>query len=277
MESVDSLSAKSEELINMAIDMVALYSLDVVAAIVTLMVGFWIAGRVKKLLLRLPNTSEKIDPTVANFLASIARYLVIAVTVLAVLERFGVQTTSLVAMLGAAGLAVGLALQGTLSNIAAGAMLLIFRPFGVGQFIKVAGHSGTVRVITLFTTELDTSDNIRIIIPNASVWGSSIINMSYHDRRRLELVFGIGYDDDINHAMTVIKSIIGHDSRCHSDPEPFVAVTNLGDSSVDITVRIWCDSGDKFSLNSDLLKATKEAFDAEKINIPYPTTTVIKG
>ncbi|WND01491.1 mechanosensitive ion channel [Temperatibacter marinus] len=276
-EEVKAMGDKAQELYDAAMTTVTTYGLDVVAAIVTLIIGFWIARRVQNFVAALPKRSEKFDQTVANFLASIARYAVIAVTLLAVLERFGVQTTSLVALLGAAGLAIGLALQGTLSNIAAGVMLLIFRPFKVGQFVDIAGHTGVVKEISLFTTDLDTGDNVRIIIPNGSVWGSSIQNFNYHNTRRIQLVYGIDYGDDIDKAIEIISRVVSADERSLKDPDKVVAVTNLGDSSVDIMVRVWCQSGDFWALQWDLLKAVKEAFDKEGINIPYPTTTVLKA
>jgi len=210
------------------------------------------------------------DETVSGFLASLAKYAIMIVTIIAVLGQFGVEATSLVAIVGAAGLAIGLALQGTLSNVAAGVMLLIFRPFKVGQFVDIGGHAGTVKGITLFVTELDTGDNVRIIIPNSAVWGSSIKNFSFNETRRVDLVFGIGYGDDIDKAMQVIKATIEGDDRSMNSPEPVIAVTSLGDSSVDILVRVWCKAGDYWGLNWSLLKNTKEAFDKEGISIPYP-------
>lgn len=246
----------------------------ILGALAVLVIGMWLAGFVERRLHKLFKKSDKIDDTVGSFLASLGKYLVIIFTGIALLDQFGVETTSVVALLGAAGLAIGLALQGTLSNLAAGVMLLIFRPFKVGQFVQVGGESGVVKAISLFTTMLDTGDNVRIMIPNGSIWGSSISNYNYHDTRRLQVVFGISYDDDIDKAMKVISDIIAADDRCLADPEPLVAVTELGDSSVNIMIRVWCASGDYWALNWSLLKAVKEDFDAKGVNIPYPTRTV---
>ncbi len=246
----------------------------ILGALAVLIIGLWLAGFVERRLTKMFAKSDKIDVTVSSFMASLGKYVVIIFTGIALLDQFGVETTSVVALLGAAGLAIGLALQGTLSNLAAGVMLLIFRPFKVGQFVEVGGESGVVKAISLFTTMMDTGDNVRIMIPNGSVWGSSISNYNYHDTRRLQIVFGIGYDDNIDKAMEAISGIIAADDRCLSDPAPLVAVTELGDSSVNIMIRVWCASGDYWALNWALLKAVKEDFDAKGVNIPYPTRTV---
>lgn len=253
------------------------FGITILAALAVLIIGLWLAGFVERRLNAFFKKSDKIDVTVSSFLASLAKYVVVAFTGIALLDQFGVETTSLVAVLGAAGLAIGLALQGTLSNLAAGVMLLIFRPFKVGQFVEVAGHAGTVKGISLFMTKLDTGDNVRITIPNNSVWGSSIRNFNHHDTRRLQIVYGIGYGDDIDKAMEVIKGCIEADERCMKDPAPVIAVTSLGESSVDIMVRVWCASGDYWALNWHLLKTVKERFDAEGISIPFPCRTVYQS
>lgn len=250
------------------------FGMTILAAIAVLIIGLWLAGLVERRLNTLFRKSNKIDVTVSSFLASLAKYVVIIFTGIALLDQFGVETTSLVAVLGAAGLAIGLALQGTLSNLAAGVMLLIFRPFRVGQFVEVGGHAGTVKGISLFMTKLDTGDNVRITIPNNAVWGSSIRNFNHHDTRRLQIVYGIAYDDNIDKAMDIIRSCLAEDERCMKDPEPVVVVTSLGESSVDIMVRVWCASGDFWALNWHLLKTVKERFDAEDITIPFPCRTV---
>ena len=270
MEEFFTNSEMREDMLAQALDM----GLSVMGALAILIIGLWLSGVVKNRLNAVLGRSEKVDQTVTQFVAGMAKYVVIIVTIIALLDQFGVETTSLVAVVGAAGLAIGLALQGTLSNVAAGVMLLIFRPFKIGQFVEVAGYAGSVKGITLFVTELDTGDNVRIVLPNSSVWGSSIKNYSFHTTRRLDLTFGIGYGDNINKAMAVIKSVIADDARAHSTPEPVVAVSNLGDSSVDIMVRVWVGAGDYWLLKWDLLQAVKEAFDAQEISIPYPSTSV---
>lgn len=246
----------------------------ILGALVVLIVGLWLAGFVERRLTGLFAKSQKIDKTVSAFLASMGKYLVIIFTGIALLDQFGVETTSVIALLGAAGLAIGLALQGTLSNLAAGVMLLIFRPFKIGDFVQVGGEAGSVNAISLFTTMLDTGDNVRIMIPNSSVWGSSISNYSFHNTRRIQLVFGIGYDDKIDEAMKIISDVLAADSRCMTDPAPVVAVNELGDSSVNVMVRVWCASGDYWALSWDLLKTVKESFDEKGITIPYPCRSI---
>ncbi len=248
----------------------ATYGLSVIGAIAILIVGFVIAGRLAALTRRALNKIEKFDPTLSHFLASLVRYIIIAFTIIAVLNRFGVETTSLVAMLGAAGLAIGLALQGTLGNVAAGVMLLIFRPFKVGDFVEVAGVAGTVKGITLFVTEMSTGDNVQIIIPNGQVWGAAVKNYSFHDNRRIDLVIGVGYGDDLAAAREAILAVIKADPRTLDAPEPLVAVSELADSSVNFVVRAWCKNSDYWPCRFDLLKAIKERLDAEGISIPYP-------
>ena len=246
------------------------YGMNVIWAVLILILGFWIAGRAQAFAARKLIKIDSFDETLASFLSSLVKYLVIAITVIAVLGKFGVETTSLVAVLGAAGLAVGLALQGTLSNVAAGVMLLLFRPFKIGDFVEVAGESGSVKAINLFTTEMATGDNIQIIVPNSDVWGGAVKNYSFHDKRRVDLTIGVGYDDDLNLARTAIMETIEADSRSLSDPLPLVAVTELADSSVNFVVRVWCKNGDYWGLKFELTKAIKERLDKEGLSIPYP-------
>lgn len=247
---------------------------DLVAAVLILILGFWLAGRLQSLTKKSLAKVERIDDMLASFFASIVRYGVVAFTVIAVLGQFGIETTSLVALLGAAGLAIGLALQGTLGNIAAGVMLLLFRPFKTGDYVEVAGEAGTVKNLGLFITELATPDNVQIIIPNGDVWGSSVKNYSGHPTRRVDFVFGIAYGDNIDTAMSTILNVIRQDDRIHGDPEPQIVVSNLGASSVDITVRVWTAGVDYWGVKFDLTKAVKQAFDADGITIPYQTITL---
>ncbi|MDX1483032.1 MAG: mechanosensitive ion channel [Alphaproteobacteria bacterium] len=257
-----------------AIQIISAYGLNVVGAIIILIVGFVVAGWAARLTSRALGKTEKIDETISRFLASLVRYAVIIFTVLAVLDRFGVETTSFIAVLGAAGLAIGLAFQGTLSNIAAGVMLLLFRPFRIGQFIEAAGIAGTVESITLFMTELNTPDNVHIIVPNGQLWGAAVKNFSHNTTRRVDINVGIGYDDDIGKAFTVIKDLVSSDSRVQGDPEPMVMVTGLGDSSVDLQIRMWCAASDYWPLRFDLTRQVKESLDNAGITIPYPQRTV---
>jgi small conductance mechanosensitive channel len=250
------------------------YGLNVIGALAILLIGWslakWAEGMTRKALGR----SSRIDSTLTSFLSSLAKYLVLAFTVIAVLNQFGVQTASLIAVLGAAGLAIGLAMQGTLSNIAAGMMLLVFRPFKIGDYVEISGQSGTVQAINLFVTELATPDNKQIIVPNSNIWGQAVVNYSYHATRRLDLAIGISYGDDIDHAIRVVNEILDAESRALKDPEPLIAVANLGDSSVDLTIRIWVNAADYWNLKFDLTKRLKQAFDAKGIGIPFPQMDV---
>jgi len=250
------------------------YGLDVVAAIVILIVGVWAAGKTEKIIKKTLSRTKRLDGMLVSFFSNAGRYLVLIFVGVAVLGRFGIETTSLIAVLGAAGLAIGLALQGTLSNVAAGVMLLIFRPFKVGQFVEGGGHAGTVKALNLFFTELATPDNIMIIVPNSDIWGTSIRNFSAHAERRVDFLIGVSYDADLDHAMKAIHEVIAAESRVKGDPEPMVAVSEMGDSSVNIVVRVWTQNADYFPVKFDMTKAIKEKLDAEKIDIPYPTQTL---
>jgi len=245
-------------------------------ALLVLIVGWSIAGLVAGMIRRRTLASETIDDTIGNFVASIARWVILLMVAIAVLGLFGIEATSLVAIMGAATLAIGMALQGTLSDLAAGFMLILFRPYKLGQYVDVAGTAGTVKDINLFVTELVTPDNVQIIVPNGQAWGSVITNFSHHATRRCDLVFGIDYGDDIEKAKAIILAAADADGRVLTDPEPWVRVTNLGDSSVDITARLWCDAADYWELKFGMTQAVKEAFDAQGISIPYPHTVEIK-
>ncbi|KUJ85422.1 mechanosensitive ion channel protein MscS [Ruegeria marisrubri] len=250
--------------------------MNTVKALIVLVVGWAVAGMAGRLVRRRINATPQIDPTLGNFVASLVKWVILAIVLVAVLGIFGIQATSIVAILGAASLAIGLALQGTLSDLAAGVMLVVFRPYKLGQFVDIGGTSGTVVDLNLFTTELVTPDNVQIIVPNGQAWGSIIFNYSAHDTRRVDLVFGIDYGDDADKAMQIILDVAKADGRVLSDPEPWVRVTNLGDSSVDVTARLWCATDDYWDLKFQLTKAVKEAFDKQGISIPYPHTVEIQ-
>jgi small conductance mechanosensitive channel len=248
--------------------------LNLVTAILILILGLWFAGRCRAWTMRGLDRIPAFDDMLKSFFGTLVRYLIIMFTVLAVLAKFGVQTASLIAVLGAAGLAVGLALQGTLSNVAAGVMLLIFRPFRAGHFVEAGGVSGTVKALTLFTTELATPDNTQIIVPNSDVWGKPITNFSFHPIRRVEIIIGISYGDDIGKAIEIIRREIDADERCLKEPEPFIGVASLGDSSVNITTRVWTQTANFWPLRFDMTRRIKEAFDAGGITIPFPVRTI---
>jgi len=268
------MEQSAEEIWGLIVGLVTSYGLSVVGAIVILVVGFvvagWVRASVKSALARV----QKVDETLRGFFSSLAYYAVVIFTIVAVLAQFGVQTTSFIAVIGAAGLAIGLALQGTLSNVAAGVMLLLFRPFKIGDYIEGGGLAGTVKGITLFVTELATPDNVQIIAPNSQLWGSAIKNYSFHPTRRVDIVIGIAYEDEIDKALAAIVDECRKDSRVQADPAPMAAVTDLGDSSVNFTVRVWCNAADYWGLKFDLTKNLKNRMDAENISIPYPQRTV---
>lgn len=250
--------------------------LNAAKALIVIIVGWAIAGMAGRTVRKRLESTPHIDPTLGSFFASLLRWGILLVVFIAVLGIFGIQATSLVAILGAASLAIGLALQGTLSDLAAGVMLILFRPYKLGQFVDIDGTSGTVKDLSLFTTEMVTPDNVQIILPNGKCWGAIITNYSAHDTRRCDLTFGIDYDDSADQAMDIIMGLAKADARVMSDPAPWIRVTNLNDSSVDITTRLWCKASDYWDLKFHLTKAVKEAFDANGISIPYPTTTEIK-
>ena len=256
------------------IDAVSGYGLELIAALVILVFGWWLAGRVQKLILRALDRLPRMDATLKPFLSSLARYAIIAITLVAVLARLGVQTTSIIAVLGAAGLAIGLALQGTLQNIAAGIMLLLLRPFKVGDYIDAGGISGTVDEIGLFTTDMTTFDGVYRSVPNASLWNTSILNYSRLPTRRMDVPVGIAYEDDVERAMALLLDHLKQDSRVLSDPAPQVLVTNLGASSVDLSLRCWSESSNFWALKFELNKNAKLWLDAAGISIPFPQRDV---
>ncbi|MCI5045332.1 MAG: mechanosensitive ion channel [Aquisalinus sp.] len=248
---------------------------NLLLAILILIIGFWIAGRVAKFVRGIGERHEKLDDTLFRFLGSIAKYIILAFVFIAVLNRFGVETTSIVALLGAAGLAVGLALQGALSNLAAGVMLLIFRPYKVGDFVEAAGKFGNVTEIDLFTTIMQTFDNQHIIIPNSQIWGEQIINHSHHPVRGVDMHFGIAYDEQIDTAKEVILSALRNHPHILDDPAPFVEVETLNDSSVDFLVRPFCKGEHYFDVLYSVPELVKKGLDNANIEIPFPHQKVI--
>ncbi|MBQ1202779.1 MAG: mechanosensitive ion channel [Loktanella sp.] len=249
---------------------------SVLAAILILMAGFIIGGWLRGRVIRLSEMNRHLDKTLFSFVGNIVRYIVIGFAFLFVLNTFGVQTTSFVAVIGAAGLAIGLALQGTLSNIAAGVMIVFFRPIKLGDFVEVNGQMGTVKEINLNFIELANLSNVQVIIPNSQVWGNTIVNYSVYDTRRAEWTFGVGYGADLKLAEETIRDTILSDPRARAEPAPFVQVNNLGDFSVDFLVRVWCSSADLFQFQADMKRKVKEALDQKGIDIPFPTRTVIR-
>ncbi len=263
---LDQLSGLAELLLG--------YALDLTAGIIILLLGWLLASWVRRLVLRLLDRTPHMDRTLKPVLASIARYTVLVFVMVAVLAQFGVQTTSIIALLGAAGIAVGLALQGTLQNIAAGMMLLFLRPFQVGEYVSADGVDGTVEEIGLFVTTMTTFDGLYRSVPNAKLWNATITNYDRRPTRRLDLTIGISYGDSIETARRVLMGLLEGDSRVMGAPAPEVLVGALSDSSVDLILRCWCAKGDYWPLSFDLRQAAKERLEAEGLTIPFPQREV---
>jgi small conductance mechanosensitive channel len=249
------------------------YGIKIIGAIVILILGRIAAGIGRKIVKRMLEKG-KTEPSIVSFVGSLTYILILVFAVLAALAKFGIQTASFVAILGAAGLAIGFALQGSLANFAAGVLILVLRPFRVDDYIMGAGEGGTVKKIQLFTTELATPDNIKVMVPNSKLFGDVIKNITAYDTRRVDLVFGIGYSSDIQKAYDVMMDIITKDARILSDPPPQIAVSELADSSVNFVVRPWVKKEDYWSVRFDLTRKIKEAFDENNIEIPFPQQTV---
>jgi small conductance mechanosensitive channel len=246
------------------------FGAQAVGALIVLVVGLRVAGWLGGLVRSIALKQENIDDTLGNFFGSMVRWAVTAAVFIAVLQVFGVPATSFVAVLGALTLAIGLSLQGALGNIASGVMIMIFRPYKLGDYVEAAGAAGTVKDINLFQTVLATPDNVQVMVPNSQAIDGVIKNYSGYSTRRVDVTFGIDYGDDIDKAIGIIKSIVDADKRIMRDPEPFAKVVNLGDSSVDIATRNWVNASDYWDVKFDLTRRIKEAFDQQGISIPYP-------
>jgi len=262
-----------ENIISKIWELLTIYGLKVVGALAVLIVGRWIAKGLTGFTEKIMN-KRQVDPTIISFVANLIYIALLIFVVLAALGQLGIQTTSFIAVIGAAGLAIGLALQGSLSNFAAGFLMIIFRPFKVGDFIEGAGVAGTVEKIQIFTTQLKTPDNKTIIIPNAKLSGDNIVNFSAKGTRRVDMVFGIGYGDDMDKARKIITDVIDNDPRVLKDPPPKIAVVALGDSSVDFAVRPWVKASDYWDLWFDVTETIKKRFDADGVSIPFPQRDV---
>jgi len=262
-----------QDTLDTIIQFIAVYGLRVLGALAVLIVGRIVAGLVRKGTRRALEKRQT-DPGLVQFLGSMAYTLVMVAVVVAALGNFGVQAASFVAILGAAGFAVGFALQGSLSNFAAGVMVLLFRPYKVGDFINAAGVSGTVKSIDLLATTLATPDNVKILVPNGKLFGDTISNYSSFDTRRVDLVLGIGYTSSIDKAYDVVRGLIAADARILKDPEPMLAVGELADSSVNLIVRVWVNRADYWGVKFDLTRQVKEGWDAAGVEIPFPQRVV---
>jgi len=249
------------------------WAINIFFALVIFIVGRWVI-RILIKLLRKALGRAKMDDILINFVASMASALLLLFIIIAALNQLGVNTTSLIALLGAAGLAIGLALQNSLQNFASGVMLIIFRPFKTGDFVEAGGTSGVVEHISIFTTIMRTGDNREVIVPNGAIYNGTITNYSARETRRIDMVFGIGYDDDIKKAKEILQQLLDADERVLKDPAPLIAVGELADSSVNFNVRPWVKSGDYWAVKFDFTEQVKLTFDAQGISIPYPQMDV---
>ncbi|WP_371194232.1 mechanosensitive ion channel family protein [Glaciecola sp. SC05] len=249
------------------------FAINLVVAIIIFVIGKMVVNILVNLVGKLLGRASY-DPMLVNFLKSIVKAVLMLFVIIAALGRLGIDTTSLIAILGAAGLAIGLSLQGSLQNFAAGVMLLVFKPFKSGNFVDAGGAMGTVKSIGIFTTVMNTPDNKEIIVPNGAIYGGNITNFSAKDTRRVDMVFGIGYGDDLKKAKAVLEEMVMADERILKDPAPQVAVSELGDSSVNFVVRPWVNASDYWGVMFDFTEAVKIRFDAEGISIPFPQMDV---
>ena len=267
--STDQLSGYMDTAVELAMN----YGPKLLLAIIVLIVGLWIVNRVVRVMgagMERSNT----EPTLARFLSSLVSIGLKALLLISVASMIGIETTSFIAILGAAGLAVGLALQGSLANFAGGVLVLLFKPFKVGDFVEAQGVAGSVSEIQIFNTVVRTGDNKTIIIPNGAISNGIITNYSAQETRRVDFVFGIGYDDDIGKAKSTLERLFSQDERTLDDPAVLIVVSELADSSVNITVRAWVQASDYWGLYFDMLERVKQTFDAEGISIPYPQRDV---
>lgn len=254
-------------------DWATLYGLKIVGALAILIIGRIVIGILTKGIGRLM-VKANMDETLVKFLKSVIRISLLTVVVIMALGNLGIETTSFIAIMGAAGLAIGLAFQGSLSNLASGVLVIVFRPFKSGDFVEAGGSTGVIEEITIFTTIMKTPDNKKVIIPNSSITGGSIINYSAKEMRRVDMVFGIGYDDDIRQAKSILEEIVKADNRVLDDPAPQVAVSELADSSVNFVVRPWVKTADYWGVFFDITEKVKLTFDEKGISIPYPQQDV---
>ena len=265
---------QTRELVENVIAIGVEYGVDIAGAIVLLVVGWTVAGWIRRVIRRTLDSVPVLDETLKPLIANLVRYAVLIFVLIAVLNQFGVQTTSIIAVLAATGLAIGLALQGMLANVASGVMLLFLRPFNVGEYVEAGGIAGTVAEIGLFNTEIKTSAGPGLVVPNSKIWDGPITNFSRNPTRRFDIAVGIGYGDDIDGAMALLKGLLTGDDRVLDDPEPLVVVQELGDSAVIINLRAWTRSGDYGATVWDLNKEIITELQATGYSIPFPQRDV---
>jgi len=272
MDQLTESQEQINEIIDMLWNLLLTHAPQFVLALVTLVIGLWIIN--KTVSYAQSKMDSQIDATLHKFVGSLVSVGLKGLLLISVASMVGIATTSFIAVLGAAGLAIGLALQGSLSNFAGGVLILIFKPFKVGDLIEGGGHIGTVREIQIFNTILNSADNRRIIIPNAVLSNNSLININIEPTRRVDFVFGIGYGDDLKKAKEILNSIAENDTRVLKDPAPTIVLSELADSSVNFTVRLWANTADYWGVYFDTHESVKLAFDAEGISIPFPQQDV---
>ncbi len=261
------------EIPNISVDLVTQFGYKIIAAALIFIIGRWIAKLLVNLVTKMMAKAE-MEETLQRFLANLMYAVLMAAIVIATITQLGVQTTTLLAVVAAAGLAIGLALQGSLANFASGIMIVAFRPYKVGDFIEAGGVSGSVVEVQIFTTVLHSPDNKKIVVPNAQIMAGTIVNISANPTRRLDLVAGCGYDDDLDKVRRVLEEIVAADDRVLADPKPTIEVAELADSSVNFVVRPWVNSGDYWPTHFAMTEAIKKRFDEEGISIPYPQQDV---
>jgi len=272
-KTIEATNQAVSKYTDMAITYASEYGLKIVAAIMIFIIGKWIVRKLTAVTKKLMEAAE-VDQTLTEFAESVVYFVLLLMVILASLNALGIDTTSFLAVFGAASLAIGLALQGSLANVGAAVLIIIFRPFKVGDFVEAGGATGTVEDINLFSTIIAPLDNRTIIVPNAAIVGGNITNYSMKPNRRVDHVFGIGYDDDLRLAKTTLMEIMEADSRVLSEPAPFVAVSELGDNSVNFTVRAWVDTADYWDVYFEIIEAVKLKFDEKGISFPYPQMDV---
>ena len=273
MQDLDTITEKSTELTDFAMDFVMTYGPKLLGAIVALIIGLWIIGWILRVIKRVM-TKANVDESLRPFLKSLIGAVLKVMLGISIMTMLGIEMTSFIAILAAAGLAVGMALSGTLQNFAGGVMILLFKPYKVGDFIEAQGYMGSVKEIQIFVTILTTGDNKTIIIPNGPLSNGSLTNFSTQENRRVDWTFGIAYGDDINKAKDIIRNILEADERVHKDPAVFIALGAMADSSVNLTVRVWVAAPDYWGVFFDTNEKVYHAFNAGGINIPFPQMDV---
>jgi small conductance mechanosensitive channel len=264
---------ETSELLQQAQELVTAFGVKVIAAIAILVIGRWIAKALASFVRKLMNKA-KVDAMLRRFVGNVVYVALLTFVVLAAINQLGIQTTSFIAVIGAAGLAIGLALQGSLSNFASGMLIIIFRPYKVGDYIEAGGTAGTVEEVQIFTTVLRSPDNKTIIVPNAQIMGGTITNYSAKPQRRVDLVASVGYNDNLDKVKQVLIDILAKDERVLKDPAPTIAIMELADSSINFVVRPWVNASDYWPLYFDLNERIKKRFDEEGISIPFPQRDV---